>query len=318
MPNKTRIVDNGVVFNDPAPWSDSSPKGRGTRSLTVGDIDSNGRADLIVSYQGYIGVQPVSAAFSLSSNANRTGVIARTSPLPASLHLIIADFHNDRIKDGVWNNDGKVFIANGLGGGEFDTPTVVYNDSRRITSLEGFADMNSDGRPEINAFAYQRQFNVDEGYWEEQRRVSILSPTINGAWTNEIVGGELQDEYLNFDFAIDSTGWFLTTFGIKGSDSGQADIARYAFKSLTVRPAPKAILPPTLIAPSAGESTTTDSSHDHESNGTSASVAIQRSLRSSDPDMGAPEFSRIRAHDNSVLKNRTAAPTFADLYDLTE
>jgi hypothetical protein len=132
------------TFGDPRPIPSIEPS-----SLTVGDVDGDGNADLAVASDG----SSVSVLFN-----HGDGTFAPAHPYgadPGNKYLTLADLDGDGRLDLVLGMNGHVFVLHNEGQRTFAAPVgyPVDTGESRISgpSIVAVADLDGDGQPDLAA-----------------------------------------------------------------------------------------------------------------------------------------------------------------------
>lgn len=170
LPDRTRIVDRGIVFTAPAEWTNHRIPN--DRFLTaIGDLDSNGRSELIIAHRNYD--TPASASFILERNNLGNGVDLREGMVIPGHSIVITDLNGDSVKDLAWTDtERQLVVAMGTGGGQFAAGVAVRQFNvpdpgiwqHRALEIRGFGDLDRDGK--IDLF-------VEHRYYEDYRNGSF-------------------------------------------------------------------------------------------------------------------------------------------------
>ncbi len=137
------------------------PIGRGVNGLATGDLNGDGRLDLVASYQGQFGALDggVSMALGEGNGMFRAAQAVRTNVAPDS--IVLADLNRDGHLDlatslEVRRFDWDVEVLLGRGDGTFGTPLAAGLTDDLIGGV-AVADADLDGRPDLAVSAGGRQ-----------------------------------------------------------------------------------------------------------------------------------------------------------------
>lgn len=124
-------------------------EGEDASSVAIGDINRDGRLDLVFgdpgSYQAY---RPGAVQVILAGSGGSLQPLARVEAGVGPLNLGIADFNGDAIPDlTVSNNGGYLAVLPGLGNGTFGTRTNFGLFGTPVAAIQG--DFNSDGLSDL-------------------------------------------------------------------------------------------------------------------------------------------------------------------------
>jgi hypothetical protein len=156
-----------------------------------------------VLHAGAFGPEALEARQLLSSSLNNTGDALATVGVNQHPHSapILTDFTGDGIKDLVYGAGKNVLLARGLGGGEFDRPTIAGSASATIGLLAA-GDFNGDGKLDLASaadldgvsFVVRTLLNTGNGTFSRDRARKVFGRVdglavgnVEGSATPEIV-----------------------------------------------------------------------------------------------------------------------------------
>lgn len=210
LPDRTRIVDNGVV---------QPTMGTNVRSA-IGDLDNNGRTELLVS-------GPRLGTLVIGRTQSGIGVTITSGPNVVAENAQITDFDGDNINDIAWSSSNRVLLARGTGSGNFAPSSTLYQgDHSMQVVLAGFADLNHDGRTDLLMQTRHENEGRAEIYVRSQA-FALLQPE-SGIWNPHLIWWQEVvfdfDEPLNVNFPE----WRLTF----ATQDSAADVLRVGYKSI--------------------------------------------------------------------------------------